>query len=80
MTGVFVAIYVLTFTCFGPACLGVSGSQSARLPSQQACNFMKDALERYPGPERTVVADCHGEVREVSQQELNDTGFTPTHR
>jgi hypothetical protein len=80
MTGVYVAIYVLTFTCFGPGCSGVGGPQSVRLPSPQACNFMKDALERFPGPERIVVADCHGEARELSLQELNDAGFTPTHR
>ena len=82
MTGVVTTVYVLSFfSCFGGlACLGATETQWVRLTSQQACNSMKEALERYPGPERFVVAECYGEARELSRQELDDAGFTPTHR
>jgi hypothetical protein len=81
MTGVYIGVFILTFSCYGgPACFGLTQPQSVQLPSEQQCLFMKEALQRYPGPDRIVVADCHGEARERTLQELQNEGFVPTHR
>lgn len=62
MSGVFTAVYVLSFTCFGQFCDGLSQPQSMVTTSQQACLFMKDALLRDGGPHKQISAECHGET------------------
>lgn len=67
MSGVFVSAYILTFTCFGPGCLGTSEQrQMVETPSQLACVFLRDALMRDPTADRIIDAECHGEARAYS--------------
>jgi hypothetical protein len=61
---VFAAIYVLTVSCIGPLCEGVPSEQTLVTTSAQACEFVRQALERGNNPARMIVAACHGEVRE----------------
>ncbi len=66
MSGVFTAVYVLTMTCGGIGCGPVAGiSQRIDLPSQQVCLRLRDAVMSRNDAMTSVMADCHGEAREV---------------
>jgi hypothetical protein len=66
MSGVFTAIYVLTFTCYGDFCGPLHGvSQRVALPTGQACEYLRDAVMSRSNAQAVLKADCVGEVREV---------------
>lgn len=66
-----IAVFVLTFQCYGPGCGGVDRPQSVVTRSQQTCELMRDLLKHYPSADRVVDADCHGESRALTSEELN---------
>jgi hypothetical protein len=66
MIGVYTAVFVLTFTCYGPFCGAVDGlEQRAELPTQDACTFLRDVVMSRSTAQATVAAFCVGQVREL---------------
>jgi hypothetical protein len=61
--GVYVAVYVLTFVCYGSTCLA-PGPERVVAESPAACEMLKVALLKLPTPDRLYSAECVGEMRQ----------------
>lgn len=66
MTGAFTAVYILTLSCFGPACGGLPETQTVVTESPQTCEALAETVRQSNSPLRMIATECRGEAREVS--------------